>query len=230
MNSPQSIPLDRIQAWLFDLDGTLMDTDDQAVEALARRLRFLGSQRAPRLARRLVMMSETPMNHVLTIIDLMGLDRLVFELSRRLTKGAIKPTFRLIEGVRPLLRSVSVRGDVAVVSTRSKEDAVEFLRQHELTDFFDLVVTRESTLRLKPHPEPILHAAERLGVPPEACVMVGDTPVDMVSARRAGAWGIGVLCGFGEERELRRAGAEIVLSCTSDILERIETEADKDTI
>ncbi|MGC9347064.1 MAG: HAD family hydrolase [Anaerolineae bacterium] len=227
MTSSHPIPLDQIRAWLFDLDGTLMDTDDQAVEALTKRLGFLGSQRAARLARRLVMMSETPMNQILTIIDLIGLDALLFALSRRLTKGAIKPTFRVIRDVKPVITKVSSLGSVAIVSTRSEEDATEFLRQHQLTEFFELTVTRETTLRLKPHPEPILYAAEKLGVPPTACVMVGDTPVDMLSAVRAGAWGIGVLCGFGDAPELRRAGAHVVLPSTGDILELFEPEATK---
>jgi N-acetyl-D-muramate 6-phosphate phosphatase len=48
--------------------------------------------------------------------------------------------------------------------------------------------------------------------------MVGDTTVDILSARRAGAWAIGVLCGFGEERELWRAGAHMVLHTTADLL------------
>jgi phosphoglycolate phosphatase-like HAD superfamily hydrolase len=49
-------------------------------------------------------------------------------------------------------------------------------------------------------------------------VMVGDTPVDVLSGRRAGAWTIGVLCGFGEEAELWRAGAHLVLPSTADLL------------
>jgi len=52
--------------------------------------------------------------------------------------------------------------------------------------------------------------------------MVGDTPVDIRAARRAGAWAIGVLCGFGEPRELRRAGAHLILPSTGDLLKYIQ--------
>jgi phosphoglycolate phosphatase-like HAD superfamily hydrolase len=222
--SRNAIPFAEIKAWLFDLDGTLMDTDDQAVEALAARLKFLGSRRAPGLARRLVMMSETPMNHILTVIDMLGLDALAFALSRHLAKDAGSPSFRLIAGVEAVLAHTASLGSVAVVSTRSQEDAVEFLRQHDLTHYFDLTVTRETTVRLKPHAQPVLYAADELGVTPRECAMVGDTPVDMLSARRAGAWAIGVLCGFGEEHELWRTGAHVVLPSTGDILELIKAE------
>ena len=47
--------------------------------------------------------------------------------------------------------------------------------------------------------------------------MVGDTTVDVHAARRAGAWSVGVLCGFGQRAELARAGAHLVLETTADL-------------
>ena len=219
----QSIPLEKIQGWFFDLDGTLMDTDDQAVESLARRLRFLGTARARRLARRMVMAGATSMNSALTAVDMVGLDAVLFGL-RRMMHARTHPTFRLIPEVKPLLAYLSERATLAVVSTRSADDAAEFLRQHDLTSFFKLSVTQATTKRLKPHSEPVLYAAEHLGLSPEVCVMVGDTPVDVLSGRRAGAWTIGVLCGFGEEAELWRAGAHLVLASTADLLGMMQTK------
>jgi len=194
-----------------------MDTDDQAVEALAHRLRFVGQPRSRQLARRMVMLSETPMNHAMTLLDRVGFDLWIFALRRRLSRR-VEPTFRLVPGVRPLIQHLATVGQLAVVSTRSQEDAVLFLKQHALSEYFHLLATQETTKRLKPHPEPVLYAAKQLGLPPAACVMVGDTPVDMRAARRAGAWAVGVLCGFGEEAELWRAGAHIVLESTADLL------------
>ena len=215
------VPFDKIQGWFFDLDGTLMDTDNQAVESLARRLKFLGPARANRLARRLVMAGETPVNGALTALDMMGLDAVLFGL-RRMIGSHSEPTFRIIAGVKPMLAHLAERAQLAVVSTRAEAEAVAFLRQHELTDFFKLIVTQATTKRLKPHPEPVLYAAEHLGLTPDVCAMVGDTPVDVLSGRRAGAWAIGVLCGFGEEAELWRAGAHQVLPSTVDLLSLVK--------
>jgi len=209
--------LDEIRGWFFDLDGTLMDTDDQAVEALAHRLRIIGNTRSRHLARRVVMLGETPMNCTMTLLDWVGVDPWIFALRRRLSRH-IEPTFRLIPGVRPAIRHLAAVGQLAVVSTRSQADAALFLKQHALSEYFHLLVTQETTKRLKPHPEPVLYAAKQLGLDPAACVMVGDTPVDVRAARRAGAWAIGVLCGFGEEAELWRAGAHMVLESTADLL------------
>jgi len=209
--------LDEIQGWFFDLDGTLMDTDDEAVEALAHRLRLIGNTRSRQLARSVVMLSETPMNDAMTLLDMVGFDPWIFALRRRLNHR-VEPTFRLIAGVRPLIQRLATIGQLAVVSTRSQEDAVLFLKQHLLSRHFRLLATQETTKRLKPHPEPVLYAARQLGLDPAACVMVGDTTVDMRAARRAGAWAIGVLCGFGEETELWRAGAHMVLESAADLL------------
>ncbi|MCX7682573.1 MAG: HAD-IA family hydrolase, partial [Anaerolineae bacterium] len=97
--------------------------------------------------------------------------------------------------------------------------AEAFLEQYHLGDYFALVVSRESTWRLKPHPAPILYAARSLGVPTGQCVMVGDTTVDVRAARRAGAIAVAVLCGFGERMELERAGAHIILEHTTHLRE-----------
>jgi HAD superfamily hydrolase (TIGR01509 family) len=216
------IPWGQIKGWFFDLDGTLMDTDDQVVERIAARLSLLGPQRARNVGRQLVMKSETWINAMVTLLDILGLDSWVFAVRHQLSRQ-VAPTFRLIQGVKPLLQTLTDRGGVlAVVSTRPTEDAEAFLRQHDLASFFELIVAQETTKRLKPHPEPIRYAARFLNLPIESCVMVGDTPVDVRSASRAGAWAVGVLCGFGEAHELELAGADCVLEKTADLLPLIE--------
>ena len=75
----------------------------------------------------------------------------------------------------------------------------------------------QDSVRIKPHPEPILLAASRVGVPVEACLMVGDTRMDVLAGKRAGAQMVAVLCGYGERRELARAGADLILENTADL-------------
>lgn len=213
-----AIPSEQIRALLFDLDGTLMDTDDQAVEKLASRLARLRVSDPQRAARRLIMAAETPGNLLMTSLDIVGLDRVTMGFTNRLRRWRGLPTapqFRLIADGGEMLATLSPRYRLAIVTTRGRDEARAFLDQHQLHAFFETVITRESTWRLKPHPAPIRRAAQVLGVPVTACAMVGDTTVDMRSARRAGAWAIGVLCGFGERAELERAGAHIILEHTA---------------
>jgi HAD superfamily hydrolase (TIGR01549 family) len=211
---------DAVEAVLFDLDGTLMDTDDQAVERLARRLQKLRWRNANRAARRLVMTAETPGNAFITLLDALGLDAPLRALSDRLHawRGLrTRDDFRIIAGVQEMLAALHGRYKLAVVTTRNGRDTGLFLNQYGLRDLFEALVTCESTWRLKPHPAPVRYAAKRLGVPAERCVMVGDTTVDIKSGRRAGGQAVAVLCGFGEREELERAGAHAILEHTSQV-------------
>jgi phosphoglycolate phosphatase-like HAD superfamily hydrolase len=206
-----------IEAILFDLDGTLIDTDDQAVATLARYLAPLSPlfpSSSTSLARRLVMWAETPGNALMTFIDAVGLDDNLFAIGDTLRRWrGLHPRLRLplVAGADTILHALSSHYQLAVVTTRGHRDAQAFLTQHHLTSLFDLVVTRESTRRLKPHPEPVRFAAEKLGLPAHRCVMVGDTTADVRSARAAGALAVATLSGFGERDELEKAGAHVVL-------------------
>ena len=209
-----------VEAVLFDLDGTLMDTDDQAVETLARYLQWLRWPHAHRAARRLVMASETPGNALMTLIDTLGLDAPLASFTgqfRRWRGLRTRGNFRIIAGAEEMLAALNGRYRLAVVTTRGRSEAEAFLAQYDLCDVFDVLVTHESTRRLKPRPAPIRYAARLLGVPVERCVMVGDTTVDVKAARRAGAWAVGVLCGFGEREELERAGAHLIVEHTAQL-------------
>jgi HAD superfamily hydrolase (TIGR01549 family) len=215
---------ERVEAILFDLDGTLMDTDDQAVEKLARQLERLRFPQPRRAARRLIMASETPGNLLMTMLDVLGLDAALMTFTNRLRQWRglhTQADFRIIAGVEEMLARLDGRYRLGVVTTRGRAEAEAFLKQHDLCDTFEIVVTRESTWRLKPHPAPIQHAARLLGIPVERCAMVGDTTVDAKSARRAGAWAVAVLCGFGEREELEQAGAHVVLEHTSDLVSQL---------
>jgi len=185
---------EQIEAIFFDLDGTLMDTDDQAVTSLTRYLAPLSAFfliNPASLARRLVMWAETPGNALMTFFDAIGLDDNIFALGDTLRRWrGLHPrsSLPLIHGTDTTLHELSRRFRLAVVTTRGRRDAEAFLAQHNLAHLFELVVTRESTHRLKPHPAPIRFAAEKLRVSPQRCVMVGDTVADFRSARAAGDW------------------------------------------
>lgn len=217
--------LTTVEAILFDLDGTLMDTDDQAVASLARYLAPLAHffPFAPTsLARRLVMWAETPGNTLMTFFDAVGLDDNIFAIGDTLRRWrGLHPRrdLPLIPGADAILHALSRRYRLAIVTTRGRLDAEAFLIQHTLVHLFDLIITRESTHRLKPHPAPIHFAAQKLGLPPHRCAMVGDTTADIRSAQAAGAWAVAVLSGFGERDELEQAGAHAVLESVAQMKE-----------
>jgi phosphoglycolate phosphatase-like HAD superfamily hydrolase len=88
---------------------------------------------------------------------------------------------------------------------------------NHLSPLFKAIATGKTTRFTKPFPDPILWAARLLGVSPKTCLMVGDTTPDIRAGRAAGAQTLGVLCGFGDELELRAAGADDILASTANL-------------
>jgi HAD superfamily hydrolase (TIGR01509 family) len=216
------IDLPRIRAVCFDVDGTLSDTDDYYVNRLSAWLRRLPRwlvHDPERLARRFVMWVEAPGNALLGLADTLGLDDEMIALIDWMNRHRKKRSrqFLIIPGVADMLRRLKGRYPLAVISARDEESTLAFLDQFDLAIYFDVIVTALSAEHTKPYPDPIRLAAQKLGVPPEACVMVGDTTVDIRAGRAAGAQTVGVLCGFGEEAELRRQGADLILPSTADL-------------
>jgi phosphoglycolate phosphatase-like HAD superfamily hydrolase len=215
----------RIRAVCFDIDGTLADTDDAIVIRLARCLgplaRLAAGRDPARLARRIVLASEGPANALYAFADRLGLDELAGPLVDVFhgLRGEGRPSrFALIPGAREALARLQQVYPLAIVSSRDERGVRAFLEQSALAPIFPVVATARTCRRTKPHPAPIVWAAGRLGVPPEACLMVGDTTVDIVAGRLAGAQTVGVLCGFGERADLERAGADVVISTPADLL------------
>ncbi len=217
-----------VEAVLFDLDGTLIDTDDTLIAQWARRLArlaWLFPQRDPRpFLRRALMQAETPGNAFVGLLDALYLDRVFAELGERLyrARGLATPkTVAPIIGVDVLLTALAARYPLALVTTRVRRQAEALLAAAGLPPVFQATVGAQDVRHMKPQPEPIQKAAQLLGVAPEYCLMVGDTEVDIRAARAAGAWAVGVLCGFGERDELERAGAHLILETTPALADHL---------
>lgn len=211
-----------VNAILFDLDGTLIETDDHLEERLTRwpapLARWVPEQRRRRLARRWLMFSEMFANGLVTLLDTLHLDGVAFRWGDRLQRlGGMRDRehFQAVDGTPEMLRTLSQRYRLGIVTSRNTRDAVTYLTQFGLTSYVGAVITRDDTRRLKPHPAPIRMAAETLDVPVAQCVMVGDTTVDVHAAKAAGALAVGVLCGFGEREDFGEA--DLVLESTAQL-------------
>ena len=186
-----------IEAVLFDLDGTLIETDNrwaaQLADLLAPVHRCFPRCDTDAVARRLVMSIEVPSNYAVAVIERLGLSNLVSGLADRVrrSKGlATRDASELVEGSEQLLEALAGRFKLAVVTTRARREALAFIARWGFDRYFPVVVTRQDCWWMKPHPAPVLKAAEELGVPPERCIMVGDTVMDVRAARRAGAYAV----------------------------------------
>ena len=216
------INAEAIDGILLDIDGTIVDTDDAAVERASRWFRrlpriFAGDD--PRLAaRRFVMAVETPVNALVAWLDRTHLDQAVgpvMDALYRLRGVAGRSHARLIPGIEPVLHRLARRYPLGIVTAREQASAHTILEAHALDHLFQCVATARTCRRAKPHPAPVAWAVDQLGLSPSRCLMVGDTTADILSGNAAGTLTVGVLCGFGEQAELEVAGADLILPSTA---------------
>lgn len=228
------MPLDlpRIQALCFDVDGTLSDTDDLYTQRLLRFFPKFLFHDPDHAARRFVMWAEAPGNALLGIADTLGIDdemvAVINWMSRHRHQSSKK--FLLVPGVDEMLAKLKGKYPMSVVSARDEKGTMRFLEQFDLAKYFDVIVTGLSAEHTKPYPDPVLLAARKMNVKPQACLMIGDTTVDMRAGKSAGAQTAGVLCGFGEKDELLRFGADLILETTSDLTSKLIRDPEGDAL
>ena len=239
-----ALDLPRIRALCFDVDGTIADTDDHLVAVLASvldKIPLVSGRRAERLARQTVMGLETPVHGAYALLDQLGLDTPISRLQARLRavkqRAADPANTRSIQaadevphdmtaGVKDMLAVLALRYPMCTITTGGAARVERFLAHYGVRELFTEIVGAQTTRRMKPHPEPLFHAAAAMGVKAEQCLMIGDTPIDIRTGKSAGAQTVGVLCGFGTESELRRTGADLILRTTSDLLAVLEPAKD----
>jgi HAD superfamily hydrolase (TIGR01549 family) len=180
-----------------------------------------------RIARWLIMTAESPVNALYHLADRLKLDddfaRLVENRSRN--SRFKKYPFWLMEGAVELLELVHERMPLSIVSARDEITTMRFVESFQLGRYFHKIVTSQTCEHTKPYADPVLWAASQMKVAPENCVMIGDTTVDILAGRAAGAQTIGVLCGFGSKKELQRAGADLIVNGLRELFPIFKTTA-----
>lgn len=97
-----------------------------------------------------------------------------------------------------------------VVSSKRRLHVVSELQSKGLHDLFDVIVAQEDTQLHKPHPDPLVLAAHRLGVIPEDCIYIGDQPSDVQAAKAADMISIVALWGEGKVERLQPASPTVM--------------------
>ena len=217
--------VNRGPALLFDLDGTLVDSVYQHVLAWREALEAAGIELAVwRIHRRVGMSGGLFVNALLRETDRCLTPEEVVQV-RRLHADAFKrqvQTVRALPGARDLLTYLSqARVPYAIATSGHMEFARLTLQVLDLDPRVP-VITRDQVRHAKPDPDLFLAAAERLGVPIESAVVVGDSVWDLLAARRASALGVGLLSGGYGQDELERAGAYRVYDDPLDLLRHLD--------
>ncbi len=212
-------------AFLFDLDGTLIDSVYQHVLAWREATQAAGI--------------ELPVWRIHRQIGMSGglmLNALLRETGRPVSKKEAEhiqevhskafaeqaPSLRVLPGAQALLDTLAAQGAPHAIATSGRlhnaRHALKLLKLHDNVP----VVTRDDVRFAKPDPDLFLAAGQRLKVPMSRCVIVGDSVWDLLAARRAFALGVGLLSGGYGREELERAGAYRVYQDPSELLRHLD--------
>ena len=219
--------MNRIEpVFLFDLDGTLVDSVYQHVLAWKEALDAEGIALSVWRIHRKIGMSGGLFANMLLRETSLQVDPARLERLRQLHAQSYR---RLVAGVRPLpgarelLASLTEHSIPWAIATSGRmETAAANLAALGVDPAKVPVVTRDLVKYAKPDPDLFLAAAERLGAPIETAVVVGDAIWDMLAARRCRALGVGLLSGGYGTDELERAGAARVYEDPADLLRHLD--------
>lgn len=221
-------------AFLFDLDGTLVDSVYQHVLAWKEALDAEGVELSVwRIHRKIGMSGGLFANMLLreTALDITEdrLERLrrrhAEAFNRQHTQGSVKP----LPGARELLAFLTEQQIPWAIATSGRmETAAHNLEALGVDPSKVPVVTRDQVRHAKPDPDLFLTAAARLGFDIRHALVVGDSVWDMLAAQRARAIGIGLLAGGYGREELQQAGALRVYDDPADLLAHVDEVAARD--
>jgi HAD superfamily hydrolase (TIGR01509 family) len=212
-------------AFLFDLDGTLVDSVYQHVLAWREALEANGIELAVwRIHRRIGISGGLFVNALLREIarqvspeQVQRMQVLHMQAFLR-QAGQVRP----LPGARELLERLSDRGVPWAIATSGRRESAQSALDMLGVGPDTVVVTRDQVRHAKPDPDLFLRAAERLEVDVEASIVVGDGVWDLLAARRARALGVGLLSGGYGEDELQRSGAYRVYADPADLLGHLD--------
>lgn len=212
-------------ALLFDLDGTLVDSVYQHVLAWRDALHDEGLDLSVWRIHRRIGMSGGLFLKALERELGMTLDH---GQAERLRQSHAKALLGRLEQIRPLPGArellttlTSMRVPWAVATSGAEKTAHPTLVMLGIPEGTP-IVTRDQVAYAKPNPDLFIAAAERLGVPPGDCFVVGDSIWDLLAAQRAGSLGVGVLSGGYGREELEQAGAYRVYEDPADLLAHLD--------
>ncbi|MGA0610259.1 phosphoglycolate phosphatase [Caldimonas sp. KR1-144] len=219
--------------YLFDLDGTLVDTAPEITDATNA---LLASARLPQVDEALVrqwighgtreLLAQAVAHVSGRAVDILRgdgtLDALMpaFSLHYLEHCGRRSRVYPQVEAALDGLRDRGAR--LAVITNKEERFAFPLLERHGLRDYFQLVVCGDTLPAKKPDPMPITHCLKRFSVSAAQAVFVGDSEIDVKTARAAGVACWAVPYGYNHGRPIQSAGPDRVIESFAELVEQPE--------
>lgn len=207
---------------IFDLDGTLLDTVEDIADSVNLVLRSYNMPQ-PDLA---FYRRQVGAGLVQLLEDVLGdqaQDNGFLETFKQQVRKQYQQRWnnktRPYEGINELLARLQQQTVPRAVLSNKYEEATKVLVDNYFLNFrLNPVLGARSDRAMKPDPAPAGEIAQRLQLPPEAFIYLGDTATDMLTAKNAGMLAVGVAWGFRPVEELKEAGADNILQHPSELL------------
>lgn len=211
------------RAAVFDVDGTLVDTNHLHVVAWWEAFRQAGHDVPMHAVHRAVGLPSTDL-----VAHLLGEDRDTdqdadISAGHKALYGQYFDRLPALPGAGDLLRRLHRDGWTVVLATSAGGAELDALRRAiDADEAISATASADDVDEGKPDPEPVEHALELAGVPAERAVFVGDTVWDMRAGSRAGVRCLGVLCGGIPRADLEEAGADAIYADPAHLLSALD--------
>jgi phosphoglycolate phosphatase len=204
---------------IFDLDGTLVDSLDDIAAAMDHVLDTLELPRRTRAEYERFVGDGARLLVRRALGGRVDLEDEALAAFRARYVARMTVHTRPFAGIEALLAELAARGvRTAVLSNKPHAATVQLVRALFPTHAFVAVLGQRDEHERKPSPDGAFEIARAMGEPPRGIHFVGDTPVDMETARAAGMIPVGVLWGMRSRAELERAGAACLLTTPAELL------------
>lgn len=202
-----------LQAVLFDIDGTLLDTREFIYGAFEHTCRANGL--AIRSREEMAVSMGRPLEQIYG--DWSGGRSTEMVEMHRTFQAENLHLSRTFAGAPEMLAALHRRGvRLAAVTSRSKRTSVHTLELAGIHEHFDAIVSAEDVPAMKPDPAPLHHALSALGIAPGVAAMAGDTTHDIEAGRAAGTLTIGVTYGF-HGAAIARAKPDVLVASVAEL-------------
>jgi HAD superfamily hydrolase (TIGR01509 family) len=215
-----------IEAVIFDIDGTLVDSVDLHAEAWRAAFKKFGKTIPFMEVRRQIGKGADQLLPVFwSAPELAKFGNALDEYRGELYKREYLPHVTAFPRVRELFERLRQDGKRIALASSAKGNELEtYKRVARIDDLVKAETSSDDADKSKPHPDIFEAAIEKLdGVDPDRALVVGDTPYDAEAAAKAGLRTIGVLCGGWSEKDLAKAGCIAVYQDPADLLANYDT-------
>lgn len=204
----------KFRAVIFDLDGTLRDTQEIIFEAYEHAVEVHNGRKPTRE-------ELEPHIHHHSIVHRELSSHVDYDAWLATYRGKLgngwmdAPFFPDTEHVLGQFKTAGLQ--LAVVTAADHNRTLEYLRYRGIDQFFDVVVGMSTKMRPKPAPDMINEAVRQLGCRPKQAIMIGDMATDVEAAHAAGIICVGTTHGFATREQLQLAGADYIVNSLAEL-------------